>query len=168
MIDAAQIGSFIPDAVRIALRSPCAKSQRGVLIIQDTPFGPGVSAVGHNAQPKGFVCDGSARCRDAGSQLCEHAEQAAIYDLTAHRQFLPTGALHMLHVKVKYGEAVASGTPSCWQCSRAILATGLIERVWLIDSIHDAGGRQVFMLASWTADAFHAATLANCGLPVIR
>jgi ribosome modulation factor len=65
----------------------------------------------------------------------------------------------MLHVKTVGGELVPSGDPSCWQCSRAILADKRIDGVWLF---HADGWRR------YNPIEFHEATLRARGLPVLR
>jgi deoxycytidylate deaminase len=143
------VWSMIPRAVQVALRSPCAKSRRGVVIFDEH----GVIASGCNAQPAPFACDGSDACRAACGKLCVHAEAAALRDAG---RFAVRGA-HMLHVKAEKGVPVASGPPSCWQCSREILAAG-VAKVWLL---HDDGVR------GYTAVEFHRLTLQHCGLPAL-
>jgi deoxycytidylate deaminase len=137
---------LLPDAAKVAVRSPCAKSQRGAIVFDSDGLIVGRGFIigrGFNAQPKPFACDGSDACRSSCAKLCEHAEQAAIRDSGRYAQ----GA-HMLHVKVIRGVAVPSGEPSCWQCSRAILAAG-IQTMWLL---HDDGVR------GYTAADFHRLT----------
>lgn len=136
-------------AVSIGSTSPCAKSKRGVVIWDQA----GVVAVGTNHQPRGFSCDGSTACREACNRLCVHAEETAI--LRARRSVV---GCDMLHIKVVDGRAVPSGHPSCWQCSRVVLDSG-IARLWLL---HDDG------LRAYSADEFHELTLKNRGLPVVR
>lgn len=150
---------FVIDAaIAEANRSPCAKSKRGVAIFSD----PGWDSLhptrlfscAHNAQPDPLKCDGSEACRNACAKLCEHAEAAAL------RKFDTFGASgDLLHVKTVDGQLVPSGGPSCWQCSRAILADRRIDGVWLF---HEAGWRR------YTPTEFHALTLAACGLPDLR
>lgn len=142
---------LLPQAAAAAVRSPCAKSQRGVLIFR---CDGSIVATGHNAQPPPFTCDGSEACRAGCGKLCVHAEVAALRGIGLARP----ADLHLLHVKVVHGVAVPSGPPSCWQCSREILATG-IAAVWLL---HEEG------VCMYTSDHFHAQTLAHCGLPVLR
>lgn len=157
-----------------ALLSPCAKSKRGAFIWQTPqvleesergrePYrayllaaidaGSLDCARGHNAQPAPFSCNGFSRCRKNCGKLCVHAEQAALdrLDSTDYSQ-----NLQMLHVKMVDGLAVPSGPPSCWQCSRAILARG-IQSMWLL---HEDGLRR------YSAEEFHRLTLENCGLTV--
>ena len=142
-------------AVDAGSRSPCAKSKRGVVIWHRAAV---VSASsGHNAQPPGFECDGSVECRANCGKLCEHAEASALRSLASppHLHGVRTKLCDMVHAKVIDGELVPSGPPSCWQCSRAILADGRIGGVWLV---HEAGWRR------YGATEFHRLTLETCGL----
>jgi len=140
----------IDAAVEAGSWSPCAKSKRGGAVWHRAD-GQVSLAAGHNEQPHGFKCDGSDECRSNCGKLCEHAEAAAL------RRFHGTGigASDMLHAKVVDGELVASGPPSCWQCSRAILADRRIGGVWLF---HEDGWRR------YGATEFHRLTLETCGL----
>lgn len=157
----AQVGRHPPQhvidaAVEAGSWSPCAKSKRGVAIyrtiltMQD-PVGQVVS-IGHNAQPRGFGCDGSDECRTNCGKLCEHAEASA---LRRTREPVVFNELDMLHAKVVDGALVPSGPPSCWQCSKAILADRRIGGVWLF---HEDGWRR------YTAVEFHRLTLETCEL----
>lgn len=137
-------------ATYIATLGPCAKSKRGVVIFKED----GIIGHDYNAPPKPFVCDGSEACRASCNKLCVHAESAALLYVGVEGAH---GA-HLLHVKVVDGKPVPSGPPSCWQCSREILAAG-IATVWLL---HEDG------LRSYTAEEFHRLTLERCGLPVLR
>lgn len=134
--------------------SPCAKSKRGVVVFHRRE---GIVATGFNHPPQPFRCDGSEECRTHCNKVCVHAETAALHDL--RRQLVPLrpSTLEMLHVKVVEGVAVASGPPSCWQCSREIL----VARVSLVWLLHEEG------LRSYTAEEFHTLTLQHCGLPGI-
>lgn len=146
----------IDAAVEAGSWSPCAKSKRGAAIYRTIGTfhdqAGRVVVTGHNAQPPGFECDGSAACRANCGKLCEHAEAAALRLL---REPVQHNALDMLHAKVVDGELVPSGPPSCWQCSRAILADGRVGGVWLF---HEDGWRR------YGAAEFHRLTLATCGL----
>lgn len=133
--------------------SPCQKSKRGVVIFHREE---GVLGTGFNAQPGPFRCDGSEACRANCNKLCVHAEMAALHD-AARQEHSLVGA-EMLHIKVVDGLPVASGQPSCWQCSREVLASE-IQWFWLL---HDHG------LERYSAEEFHEQTLRNLGLPVLR
>lgn len=144
------------DALAVAIEqagtSSCMKSKRGV-VIWSTYTGE-LLASGTNRPPPRFPCDGSFACRTHCNKLCTHAELNAILDVG-------DAGCHgdeLLHVKIIDGRAVASGPPSCWQCSRQIVAEG-IGGVWLL---HDEGWKR------YVGDEFHEATLRHCELPVIR
>lgn len=171
---------WIINCARIeGMNSPCAKSQRGVVLFnqsfEDTrvrlgmnaPEGPApwtslarsiVMATGFNGPPEGFSCDGSERCRANCGKLCVHAEQRAILEGCTLDD---VGDLDLLHVKVVNGVVVPGGGPSCWQCSRQIVDVGLLG-VWLFES-EDLDPR----IGNWkyyTAHEFHTVTLKNAGL----
>jgi hypothetical protein len=159
------LGQFdaLKKAIEIAKESPCQKSKRGVVVWNGentqpitTPRGLGQWDADHNGPPPGFACDGSPACRAHCSKLCLHAEERVILGMEDYTYS------DMLHIKVVDGEAVPSGPPSCWQCSRKILEKDF-ERIWLM---HDEDGSLV--LKSYTATEFHEQTLINCGLPVIK
>lgn len=100
-----QMPRFEADAVKVAMLGPCAKSRRGVLIVD--PNTGKIDGWGFNAQPEPFACDGSDACRAACGKLCVHAEVAAMLDAGG----LVRGA-HLIHVKAVDGKAVPSGPPS--------------------------------------------------------
>lgn len=130
--------------VRAAEKSGCKKSQRGVVIV--TSYG--AMTEGTNRPMIGW-CDGSEACRRDCAKICIHAEQAAILDAGASAR----GA-ELYHLKVKYGLPVPSGTPSCAECSKLMVAAG-VAGVWLLGEL---GWRR------WTAEQFHAETLDELGL----
>lgn len=137
---------MIDRAINIARDGPCAKSKRGVAIWQGRQW-----AIGAN-QPSMGGCDGSEACRAACPRICIHAEQQAI--LAALQSFALAGA-ELLHVKVVDGVLVPSGPPSCVECSKLILRTG-IDKVWLF---HETGWR------AYSPNRFHQQTLQTLGLP---
>jgi hypothetical protein len=104
----------IAAAVAESIKSPCAKSKRGVAAYRALPY-PHVVARGHNAQPSGFACDGSDACLSTCAKLCVQAEQAVL----AQEFFGPRFAepVYLVHVKTVDGLLVASGGPSCDRCS---------------------------------------------------
>jgi len=138
-------------ATETASLSPCCKSKRGVVVWKPGEAMP--AAVGFNHPPKGFTCDGSRACRAHCNKLCLHAEEDALLNVPEK----DVSEYELVHVKAVDGEAVASGEPSCWQCSRKMLDKG-IKRVWLL---HEDG------LVPYTARTFHRMTLDYCGLPAI-
>lgn len=147
-------------AVDAANRSECLKSQRGVAI-----WMPGervARATGWNHQPGSHECDGSAECRASCGKLCIHAEADALMAIGCpHRNpdERPADALHMVHVKIAGDVQQHSGAPSCWQCSRLILAHGAIAAMWLL---HSDG------LRMYSPPEFHELTLAHLHLPVTQ
>lgn len=148
------------EAILEARRSPCAKSQRGVVV-----FHPrcGIFGRGHNGPPPGFRCDGSESCRAHCNKLCVHAEMVALLDASRDPLFKQVGhELELMHVKVVDGNPVVSGDPSCWQCSREILSYG-IRRVWLAYP-----SSSPLVLQAYLPDRFHELTLLNNSLPVLR
>lgn len=140
--------AIVDAAVMASLKSPCSKSKRGVVIWD--PVSRKIMSRGCNAPPQNFRCDHSDRCRENCSKLCEHAEQEALRLLSG-----PGEGLELLHAKVVTGELVASGGPSCWQCSRSIARDERIVGVWLY---HEYGWKR------YLANEFHALTLEACGL----
>lgn len=157
----------LEEAVRVGASSPCAKSKRGVVIFHPSIYleWSFVAAEGCNAPPSSFRCDGSDACRKACGRVCVHAEQAALLDLlsdVSHRSFDTIRDLEMLHVKVVEGKPVPSGGPSCIECSKLILASGLAA-MWLLEDRGDGA-----KLYRYTALEFHEMTLKNLDLPRTR
>lgn len=152
-----------------AMKSPCAKSKRGVVLFDDN-FGPSsqivIAGAGSNGQPPGFACSGSDACRRDCAKLCLHAEDRAIRDALVLWGD-PTD-LQMLHVKVVGGAVVPGGGPSCWQCSRLVVELGL-RGVWLYERIAARFVPEVPVPPEgdwrfYTAEEFHRATLRACGI----
>ncbi len=114
--------SFVERAVDVAMRSPC-RSKRGVVIAA----GIDILSTGFNHQPAPFLCDGSEECKLRCGKTAVHAEQSAILGLVFT---LPPNSW-MLHVKAKDGEPCASLAPSCLECSKLILFSG-IEWMYLL------------------------------------
>lgn len=112
-------------AVLAARDSPCAKSKRGVVIWNE--LGPAVMSCNHLPLP--LKCDGSDACRASCGKTCVHAEQDALVRFQGGE----LSDFEMLHVKIKDGNAVPSGPPSCWQCSKLILLSGL-KAMWLLEN----------------------------------
>lgn len=135
-------------ATRAAMKSPCSKSKRGVVVWGDAST---FVASGFNGPPKPFVCTGSDECRRACREICVHAEMRAIME---SRNF----HTDLLHVKVVADTAVPSGPPSCVACSKMILEAGIV-RVWLL---HETG------LRLYSAEDFHVQSLLFNNLPIVR
>lgn len=128
-------------AVQMAGYSPC-RSQRGAVAF--VPRGGGsLIGAGWNRR-QGPACDGSAECKATCRGTALHAEQAAILSSGTAIE-----GCDMLHVKIVGGALVASGGPSCLECSKLMLAAG-VEGVWLY---HEDGWRR------YPIKEFHALTL---------
>lgn len=112
--------SWVNLAVEEAMLSPC-RSKRGVVIVDADSV---LISSGFNHQPFPFQCDGSEACNRSCGKTAIHAEQAAI--LSAKRDI--AGAV-MLHVKAIDGKPVASMSPSCLECSKLILKSGI---AWML------------------------------------
>lgn len=175
-------------AVGQAMSSPCTKSRRGAIIFRELQGGAlDILGAGFNGPPQPFECAKNDKCRAACRDICLHAEARAVMDLaeTFRRAFYPVqlkdalrGAVHLVHVKAVDGELVATGGPSCVQCSKLILDVGYIRVVWLyrLPTVAEANAAGVergddprhAQLARWQAyDArdFHELTLEALGLP---
>lgn len=134
-------------AVKMANTSPCQKSKRGVAVVTQQ----GRVFVGHNHPPRGFVCDAACLASGKCARSAVHAEMDAL----ANARYAVFNA-EVVHVKVVDGAAVASGGPSCVECSKAILDAGC-SAVWLL---HEDG------LKRYPADEFHRLSLQANALPV--
>lgn len=137
-------------AVIAAGNSNC-KSKRGVVIWHRKK---GTISAGWNAPPMPYVCDGSEACRSNCAKTAVHAEQAALINVLG--LYVPLNECEMIHVKSVAGKAVTSEKPSCWQCSKLILASGL-KSMWLYQ-------KEGFV--EYSAKEFHEQTLINCDLVV--
>lgn len=115
-------------AVEISQWSPC-QSKRGVVIF----IGDDFVSHGYNYKPQGFGCDGSNTCKATCREEAIHAEQQAL--LTVGNG---AAGAEMVHVKTVNGALVASGGPSCVQCSKLVLVSG-IAGFWLF---HKDGWRR--------------------------
>jgi deoxycytidylate deaminase len=138
------------DMVAWASKGPCQKSRRGVLMVGD-----GYMAIDRNAPAGGRTCDGSPACAASCASTCNHAEERAV--IAAMRRGYTLARAHMIHVAVTAdGTPRDKAVPGCVTCSRLMLEAG-VEHVWLWGGIPARW-------QSWTADAFHTATLANLAL----
>ena len=135
----------ISQAIAAAMKSPC-RSQRGAAVWR----GNTIISVGFNYVPAGDACDGSTTCKQSCGLRAIHAEQMALVRGDAH------GA-EMLHVHISRGHLMASGPPSCLQCSKLMLAAEL-SGMWLF---HTAGWRR------YDVEEFHRLTLAHHGFGVV-
>lgn len=138
----------VQQAVVAAMSSPC-HSKRGVVIWR--PPICGTVSVGFNHQPAPFRCDGSESCKRNCGKTAIHAEQMAI--LMAERGNIP-GA-EMLHVKAKDGLPCASMAPSCLECSKLILFSGIqgMHLLHLPESQMLPGSLVVDTVRGWISDS---------------
>lgn len=126
----------IDAAVLAGAGAPCAKSRRGCAVFD--PIEGVVLSTGHNGQASPRECRGDEACRKACTKLCCHAELRAIVsgliEVAAQDGELARSqrlsGYELVHAKVKDGQLVAGGGPSCWQCSREVLENKL-DAVWL-------------------------------------
>ena len=140
----------LKEAVYYSTLSNCG-SKRGVVIFHRKY---GVMCGGFNHLPWPLKCDGTPACRSVCAKTALHAEQDALLNWIQNVEAFPTVNIfdcEMLHVKSVDGKAVHSLQPSCWQCSKLILGSGL-KAMWL----YQAEG-----LVSYTAKDFHELTLKN-------
>lgn len=148
---------LIDRAISVAKHSPCVKSRRGAVTFLrrgELPlsFVTIELAAGFNTPPPPFVCLRNAECRDQCRYVAVHAEQMAILATS----YYDRSGSEIVHVEIDdAGKLGPRGFPSCLECSKLILMSG-ISHVWLVG--HD--GTQ-----SWTAQAFHDETLRNKGAP---
>lgn len=168
----------IVEAARLAaIKSPCAKSQRGAVLFRadelrwcekhKLPLAEVVNdpivSTGWNGQPEPFRCTGTDACRKACGMICMHAEQRALYDALlperADGRLLRRPAprfenYEMLHVKVEGGKVVAGGSPKCAQCSR-LLVELKVRGIWLYEQL------PVPTWKLYDSVQFHAVTMRN-------
>lgn len=137
-------------AAEIACKSPC-RSKRGVVIWHRNY---GYISGGYNEPLAPFICDGSDKCKNNCPKTAIHAEQRALMEIVKLPNLFKTSECEMLHVKVVDGKAVFSEKPSCWQCSKLILASGL-KSMWLY---------QKEGLTEYSPLDFHQKTFENCDL----
>ncbi len=131
----------VAKALDASLHSPCL-SKRGVSVWD--PATLKVVATGYNWKLPGDACTGDARCKGTCSKSAVHAEQSALLMLGRN-----AGNMDMLHVKTVDGALVASGPPSCVECSK-LIAAACIAGMWLY---HQGGWRR------YTAAEFHRLSL---------
>lgn len=122
--------TWVDYAVSVAKRSPC-QSKRGVVIADRDSR---IIGEGYNHQPFPFQCDGSDRCKKSCGKTAIHAEQAAILGASE-----PLEGAIMLHVKTVDGKPVASMAPSCLECSKLILKSGI---AWML-LLHDPSAQML-------------------------
>lgn len=124
-------------AIQASLLSPCGSKRGASIWICDK-----LVITGYNHKTAPFICDQSKKCRKLCPQDAVHAEQHAL--LHAGVVF----GMEMLHIKTVDGLLVPSMGPSCLQCSKLILASGIVG-MWLF---HHNGWKR------YTATEFHYAS----------
>jgi len=156
-------------AVAAARTSPCAKSRRGVAIIDREWEGGRVVASASNGPPSPLVCTRDAACRAACPRVAVHAEQRALlWALDRARARPRAPVLEVVHAKVdEAGALVPSGGPSCVECSKLMLAAG-VQRVYLYQERADGPAQASPAWRGYEALEFHELTLAALGLPAGR
>jgi hypothetical protein len=170
-------GIALEMAVAFARMAPCRKSKRGSVVFDPKAIQMAnvVLGAGFNGQPPPWRCDGTCTAAGRCAKLCEHAEgralEAALTWLASNQRFDQgerLRGLELVHIKVgDDGEPTHSGGPSCWQCSRRVVAQN-IAAVWL----YQHGTQQTPHGAlvtppswvRWPAEDFHQETLRACKL----
>lgn len=125
-----KIECYMNLAAEEAKKSNCIKSKRGALIVKENE----IIGKGYNKVTLEDLCNPCIRedIKDNSRvELCFaiHAEQMAI--LNAVNSSKPLTGSRIYHVKIKNGEIVAAGKPSCTVCSRLIYESGISEVVLL-------------------------------------
>lgn len=124
----ARVRFFLEEAAKKAENSRCKKSQRGAVIADEVG---NIIGRGCNMPTICDMCCLREKVHDNGQiERCTaiHAEQVAILDALSRRGDLKGLILH--HIKVKDGQMVPSGAPSCTLCSRVTSFTGLRVVLW--------------------------------------
>jgi deoxycytidylate deaminase len=138
----------IDAAITAAQGSQCL-SKRGAAI-WGVRGGNYLISTGRNYKPVfALNCTRDAKCKANCRAEAVHAEQDAIIS-ALHQRDQVAGA-DMLHVKVVDGLVVPSGEPSCVQCSKLIVAAGIIK-MWLF---HIDGWK------SYSASEFHCLSVSG-------
>lgn len=120
--EAEEAQHYIDEAVKEAVKSPCKHSKRGVVIVKTGV----VIGRGYNNPPGEMQCNPEF-CEPICAQYCVHAEENAL--LSALRMgYDPQGA-RMYHIKAVDGRAQDALGPSCVECSKLVLQTGVREFV---------------------------------------
>lgn len=172
----------VDKVIEMAGRSGCLGSARGAVV-----FDPHTDALyfgGWNGPPAGRVCDASVACNAECGRRCVHAEARALRLVYASSLFGDAGfrgeaglahpdligRLELVHGRAVDNRLVATGGPSCWQCSREVLDSG-IAAVWLYTrggvEVEDAPGgarqhRTPDKWIRWPAVAFDEETRRVC------
>lgn len=175
--------AVIDHALYVAAWSPCAKSKRGVVVW--CPVTGNVIGDGFNGPPRGFECLGREACRGTCSLRCVHAEMRALEDARAEicstsvaaelaRRVGAMSMFDLLHVELSPdGGIVACNGPECAQCSKHIVDSEFIGRVWLYVAVerYDADNligllskkHRIPSWVSYTPEEFHRLSLQASG-----
>jgi len=113
---------YFKECEQEARKSRCQKSQRGVVIVK----GEDILGRACNNPPLELRCE-PEKCHDICNEYCIHAEDRAIHG--AHAQGLDLKGSRLYHIKIKEGEVKPSRNPSCPNCSKWILESGIAEVV---------------------------------------
>jgi len=123
---------FIAECKKEALKSTCARSKCGSVIVKDKE----IIGRGFNSPPKNL--ESQARCECDKSNFhekvtdktcCIHAEQRAVMDtLKNHPEKLSGSRLYFIRLDGD-GEISFAGKPYCTICSKMALDTGIKEFV---------------------------------------
>ncbi len=114
---------FVGLAIEAAKWSPCRSKRGAIAFAGRENERRELVAVGFNQKPDGS-CDGSERCKSTCRREAVHAEQALLAggaDLTGSE---------VIHVKALAGALMESGAPDCVECSKLLMAAGVVA-VWL-------------------------------------
>ncbi|MGM5487755.1 MAG: hypothetical protein ACQESG_02290 [Nanobdellota archaeon] len=142
---------WLTRASEIAPYSNCTKSQRGVVVVRDAM--ELVSGYIWHQDPDTY-CNPCVRNEihdNSQRALCgaEHAEQMCIR--RAYENDISLHGSRLYHIKVKDGQMLPSGQPSCEICSPLILDAGIDEVVlW-----HTSG------YTIYNSEEFHRLTLEH-------
>jgi dCMP deaminase len=130
---------YVRAAEHEARKSTCKKSQRGAVIFK----GWEILGIGCNT-PTYYegTCNPCVREKikdDTRYENCSaiHAEEMAIID--SGKQGKKIEGSTMLHVKLKNGKNEACGKPSCTECSKMVLMSGIKEFI-----MREEGGYAIY------------------------
>ena len=113
---------YFKECEQEARKSRCQKSQRGVVIVNDGI----ILGRASNNPPLELLCE-PEKCHDICNEYCIHAEDRAIHE--ANAQGLDLKGSRLYHLKIKEGAVRSSRNPSCPNCSKWILESGIAEVV---------------------------------------
>jgi deoxycytidylate deaminase len=115
---------YLRQAAEVSDKSHCKKSHRGAIVIRDGYL----VASGFNKPTIEDLCCLRDTIHDNSHVECctaIHAEEMAI--VRSRPDMLAGGTMY--HIKVKAGEMLPSGPPSCTTCSRSVLESGIKDFV---------------------------------------